>query len=72
MAVSWFDYSELIIGNNKYFVEKLDENELIISEKGDPNTHDDKKNRYYFIESKNLINYLSEKSIVSSKLSIFK
>ena len=60
------DKSELTIGFQEFTIEKLNDTELIISEKGGlENTPDDKKKRFYFIESRKIMDYLIENKSIS-------
>lgn len=56
--------SELTIETQKYDVEKLNSDELIICEKSEKNIANDKKNRYYFVNSERITDYVIEKKLI--------
>lgn len=57
--------SKLTIGNQKFNVEKLNDTELVICEKGELNTPDDRKNRLFFIKSNKIIDYSIDNELLT-------
>ncbi|PQV48189.1 TPR repeat protein [Jejuia pallidilutea] len=58
------DKSELTIGNQLFTIEKLTDTELIICEKAEINTPDDKVNRLYLVKSEKLVDYLIKNELL--------